>query len=68
VSARADTDGRWIIRDLPAGSYRVAAVTDLVVDERFNPSLLDALLPASINVTLADGEQRVQDLRIGLAF
>jgi hypothetical protein len=68
TSARADTDGSWIVRGLPAGGYRLAAVTDLAVDEVFNPSFLDALSGASIAVTLAEGEQKIQNLRIGGEF
>jgi hypothetical protein len=65
VSARADTTGRWILRDLPPGDYLVAALTDLAPDELSDPTFLEQLVPAAVRVTLTDGESKVQDLRIG---
>jgi hypothetical protein len=64
-SARAGTDGRWIVRGLPPGDYLVAALTDLDPDELRDPAFLQNLLAASVKVTLGDGERKIQDLRIG---
>jgi len=64
-SARSGTDGRWIVRGLPPGEYLVAALTDLDPDELRDAAFLETLLAASVKVTLGDGEQKVQDLRIG---
>lgn len=64
-SARTGTDGRWIVKDLPPGEYLVAALTDLDPDDLLDPAILETLTPSSVKVTLADGEQKTQDLRIG---
>jgi hypothetical protein len=50
--------------DLPAGDYYVAALTDLNLDEWKNAEFLSALVPAAVRVAIADGQRRVQNLRI----
>jgi hypothetical protein len=65
MSTRADTTGAWILRDVPPGEYLLAALTDLAPDELWDPTFLEQLLPNSAKVTVNDGENRVQDLRIG---
>jgi hypothetical protein len=65
VSARPATDGRFVIRDLPAGDYLLAALTDLDPDESHDARFLEQLAPAAIKITLADGERKTQDLRVG---
>jgi hypothetical protein len=65
TSARADTDGRWVIQGLPPGDYFLVALTDLAPDELWDPAFLEPLLAASVRVSLADGEQKTQDLRMG---
>jgi uncharacterized protein (DUF2141 family) len=65
VSSRPGTDGRFIVRNLPAGDYLVAAVTDVEPGEWFDPKFLEQLRPASAHVTLAPGDKKVQDLRLG---
>lgn len=64
ASARADTDGRWVITGLPPGDYVVVALTDLAPGELWDMSLLEQLLPSGIAVSLTDGEHRTQDLTI----
>ena len=61
---RTSTDGQYILRGLPAGSYRVALLDDADPDEWSAPPFLKRLLAASSAITLADGEQRTLDLRI----
>jgi hypothetical protein len=65
MSTRADTSGAWILRDVPPGDYLVAALTDLSPEELADPSFLEQLLPNALKVTVADGENKTQDLRIG---
>jgi hypothetical protein len=65
MSARADTTGAWILRDVPPGDYLVAALTDLAPDEQWDPTFLEQLLPNAVKVTVNDGENKTQDLRIG---
>lgn len=65
MSTRADTSGAWILRDVPPGDYLVAALTDLSPEELADPTFLEQLLSNALKVTVADGENKVQDLRIG---
>jgi hypothetical protein len=62
---RPDTDGRYVIPDLPAGQYLVAALTDLDDDLLNDPTYLDQVAPLSATVAITDGQQAVQDFRIG---
>lgn len=52
------------IASLPAGSYILAAVTDIAKDEQFDPALLNQVLNAGTPITLVPGERKVQDLVI----
>ena len=61
---RPSTDGRFSFRNLPAGDYRLIAVVDPEPGEWFDPAFLDQLVGATIPITIADGERKVQDVRI----
>jgi hypothetical protein len=63
-AVRPGTDGRFIVRSLPAGDYRLATVTDVDQGQWFDPAFLRQLVGASVPVTLAEGEKKVQPLRI----
>ncbi len=63
-TARPGTDGKYTIANLPTGTYRIAAVTDIAPGEERDATLLQELLAASIQVVIADGEQKTQDIRI----
>ena len=63
VSQRPGTDGRFTFRNLPPGEYRLAAITDAEPGEWFNPEFLTQLSTASIPISLAEGERKVQDIR-----
>ena len=63
-STRPSTDGKFAFIGLPAGDYRLAAVTDAEPGAWYDPALLQELLPASISVRLIDGQPVVQDLRV----
>jgi protocatechuate 3,4-dioxygenase beta subunit len=66
---RPGNDGRFIFRNLPPGEYAIAAMTDVEQGEWFDPGFLTRLLPASTPITIAEGEKKVQDIRIvGLAI
>jgi hypothetical protein len=69
LTARPGTDGKFVLsapgpNTLPPGRYLLAAVTDLDRDEQYDPSLLNALVPAAVPVTLQPGEKKVQDIRV----
>jgi 5-hydroxyisourate hydrolase-like protein (transthyretin family) len=63
-TARPATDGRFVVRGLPAGEYRIAALVDLAPGEAGDPEVLDQLVQASVAFALRDGERKVQDIRI----
>jgi hypothetical protein len=64
AATRPDTEGRFTIRTLPAGDYRLTAVTDAEPGEWFNPDFLEQLIGGSIPISLAEGEKKVQDIRL----
>jgi protocatechuate 3,4-dioxygenase beta subunit len=63
-ATRPATDGRFSFRSLPAGDYRLVAVSDIETGQWFDPAFLRPLAAASIPLTLGEGEQKVQDIRI----
>jgi hypothetical protein len=58
-------DGHYAIADLPPGDYLVAAVADVDPGEWEDPAFLAQLVQASLKLTVADGEKKVQNLRLG---
>ncbi len=63
-SARPSTDGRFAFTGLPAGEYRLAAVTDVESGAWYDPALLQQLQQASVSVRLIDGQPVIQNLRV----
>jgi hypothetical protein len=59
------TDGRFRVSGLLPGDYYLAVVTEIEPDEATAARFLETLIPMSIRVTIAPGETRRQDLRIG---
>jgi len=68
TAVRPGTDGRFTFRNIPAGDYRMTAVTDAEPGEWFDPAFLNQLVPASIPVTLTEGQRKVQDIRVAGGF
>jgi hypothetical protein len=64
ASARPATNGRFVIADLPAGEYFLAALTDLDPLEWQTAEFLEQVAGAGVKVTISEGEKRVQDLRV----
>lgn len=62
--ARPDQDGRFKIRNMPAGSYYAAAVDYLEAGAWSDPDLLERLKTGAKRFTLADGETETLDLKI----
>jgi hypothetical protein len=62
--ARPATDGRFIVRDLPAGDYLMAAVADLEPSDLDDATFMERLLSAAVKVTLGDGDKKRQDLTL----
>ena len=63
-TARPATDGRFILRNLPAGDYRIATVVDPEPGSWTDPAYLQQLEAVSLRVTLAPGEKKVQNVRL----
>jgi hypothetical protein len=61
---RPSTDGRFSFRDLPAGDYLIAALTDMEPLDLGDPSFLASLIPAAVPIHLNDGEKKTQDLKL----
>jgi hypothetical protein len=64
LSARPGTDGKFAFRNVPAGDYRLTAVTDVEPGEWFDPNFLAQLMNASIPLMIRDGEKKVQDIKV----
>ena len=64
-AVRPAADGAFAFRNLPAGDYLLSAVDDVENGAWFEPSFLQTLTPAAMTLTIADGERRVQHVRIG---
>ena len=61
---RTAEDGRFAIQDLPAGDYLVAAADDVEAADLDRLEVLERLARAAVQLPLADGEQKIQDLRV----
>jgi hypothetical protein len=64
-SVRPSHDGRYTVRNLPAGEYLLVAMTDVEQGEWLDPAFLDRVSSAAMRLTLADAEKKVQDLMLG---
>ena len=63
---RPDINGRFIVRDLPAGDYFISAVTDIENNQWNDRAFLAELAASSpIRITVAEGDRKIQDIRIG---
>jgi hypothetical protein len=65
VTSHTNSDGRYLFRNVPPGTYLLAAVTDLENGAQYDPEFLRTLNGASLRVTLSEGGKLTQDLRIG---
>lgn len=64
-ATRPATDGRFRFTGLPAGDYRLVALTDVEPGQWYDPAFLKSVAGLSIPLRLADGEHKTQDLRVG---
>jgi hypothetical protein len=63
-STRVEPTGAFKISPLPSGGYYVVAIPDEVSRDWQEPASLDALSRVAARVTISEGEQKTQDLRI----
>jgi hypothetical protein len=64
LTTRPGEAGRYTFRNLPPGSYHLAAVTDIEPGSQYDPEFLTELGAASVRVTVTEGSRQVQDLRV----
>ncbi|HEX5070364.1 MAG TPA: carboxypeptidase-like regulatory domain-containing protein [Vicinamibacterales bacterium] len=65
LSAKPGTDSRYVLADLPAGDYYLAALTDLDPLDWQTAGSLEQIVPFAVRVQIAEGEKKVQNLKIG---
>jgi hypothetical protein len=61
-SMRANEDGTFKVRGIPAGEYYLAALPDEEAANWQNPALLEAISRRASRVNIADGEKRTQNI------
>jgi hypothetical protein len=64
ATARPDQNGRFRIRNLPAGSYYMATVDPTQQGEWFEPAYLEQHRLGATHVTIGEGETKTQDFKI----
>jgi hypothetical protein len=62
--ARPATDGRFVLRNVLAGEYLLAAVTAVDPATLTEPAFLESLVAAATRLTIAEGEKKTQDVRV----
>jgi uncharacterized protein (DUF2141 family) len=62
---RPSADGAYAINGLPPGDYMLATIEDIEPGEWFDPAVLQRLAPSGMRIAMAEGEQKVQDIRTG---
>jgi hypothetical protein len=63
-ATRPSTDGVFHFRNLPAGDYKLIAVTDVEQGQWFDPAFLQQLAAPALTLSFGEGERKVQDLRV----
>jgi hypothetical protein len=61
---RPASDGRFSVVGLPPGEYHLAAITEFSPQEWYTPAFLQQLVPLSLKLTLREGEEHRQDIRL----
>jgi hypothetical protein len=64
-TTRPGADGQFVVRELPPGEYFIAALTDLAPSDTSDPVFLERIAGAALRFTLAPGEKKTQDFRVG---
>ena len=64
MATKPASDGKFSFANLPAGGYRLVAVSDVEEGQWFDPALLRQLSGAAMSLKLASGERKTQDVRV----
>jgi len=59
---RPSDDGAYAIQGLPPGDYVLAAIDDVEPGEWYDTAFLQRLAPSGMKITIAESEQKTQDL------
>ena len=63
---RPATDGRYTIRNLPPGEYKIATLLDIEPGAAQDANFLQQIESATMRITLAAGEKKTQDIRLAI--
>ena len=63
-STRPATDGRFTFGGVPPGEYKLAPIVDAEPGAWFDPGFLQQLDASALRVTVAEGEQKFQTVRL----
>jgi len=61
---RAGVDGKFRFTNLLAGEYYLAALSDFEQQDVYKPEFLDQVAAAAMKIVVAEGEKKVQDIKI----
>lgn len=59
-----NSEGRYVVRNLPAGAYLVAISSDLESNEWFDPEALEVLRERATPVRIGENDVKTQDFRL----
>jgi len=62
--ARPNDEGVYQFTSMLPGEYFLVVLNDLEPADLYDPAFLEQLIPAAIKITLAEGDKKVQNLRI----
>lgn len=65
-TTRPGTDGRYTIRNLPPGDYKIATLLDIEPGAVQDAAFLQQVESATMRITLAPGEKKTQDIRLSI--
>jgi hypothetical protein len=65
LTARTASDSTYTFRNVPPGEYLLAAVDDVEQGEWNDPAFLQRLSASAMKITIAEGEKKTQDVRVG---
>jgi protocatechuate 3,4-dioxygenase beta subunit len=63
-TARPATDGQFLFATVPPGDYRIVPLADVEPGAWFDPAFLQQLDAAALRVSIAEGEKKVQNVRL----
>jgi hypothetical protein len=64
ASARPNQDGRFQVKNLPAGSYYAIALDYIAQGDWNDPDLLDRLKTQATRFSLSEGDVKTLDLKV----